>query len=420
VLWSVAAGPLVNALLAAPTIGVWVACRAAGLQETAPDLYRLSVALVWTNGYLLVFNILPVYPLDGGQMLYALLWPALGRVRSMLAACAIGVLTALGILVAAIVERSLVWGIMAAFGLLFCLVGLQGARALSRMLAAPRRTEVGCPACGAAPPMGEFWACQRCWVRLDVFATGGSCPNCSTPLATVLCPECGRFRPYAEWHPEAIPSEVPAAAHVPVPSQAGPGAAQPAGTAPPPTVAQRLVWGTVFAALALALCGLPNAEQPLGLIIWTAGGALLGAANAGAMTSAWRTGQARRKLQGNWYLVEEDGQDTPDGEEGPRRLILNIPAYEMRSGDLREGRGACWLDPLTEPPAISFTPKTGPDAGKPWPGIYSLEGKVLTLCLAYPGHPRPTAFLARPDVQRVCVYRRGGRAPDPGRGGRLD
>jgi uncharacterized protein (TIGR03067 family) len=410
-LWGIAAGPLVNALLLAPTIGFWMVCRAAGLQDTAPDLFRFVVALAWINGYLLLFNILPVYPLDGGQMLQALLWLVMGRARSLLVAAAIGVLTALGILVVAILERSLVWGIMAGFGLLFCLVGIQGARALIRMLDAPRRKEVGCPACGAAPPRGDFWTCLRCWARLDVFATGGNCPNCSTPLASVLCPECGRFRPYTEWHPEAIPSEALATTHMPVPTPAGPRAPQPTGTARPPTVRQRVVWGTVFAAFALALYGLPNAaEQPLGLIVWTAGGAILGATSARAMTRAWRNGQARRKLRGPWCLVEEDGQNIPDGKEEPRRLILNGPAYEERVGDRRDVRGACWIDPLTEPPAISFTPKTGPDAGKPRQGIYRLEGKIWTVCLAYPGHPRPTAFLAQPDVQQVRVYRRGGQA----------
>src|SRR5262245_10652608 len=40
VLWGIAAGPLVNVLLLAPTIGFWMVCRAAGLQDTAPDLFR--------------------------------------------------------------------------------------------------------------------------------------------------------------------------------------------------------------------------------------------------------------------------------------------------------------------------------------------------------------------------------------------
>ena len=128
------------------------------------------------------------------------------------------------------------------------------------------------------------------------------------------------------------------------------------------------------------------------------------------MTRAWRTGQARKRLRGSWRLVEEDGQNLLDGKEAPRRLILNNLAYEERVGDQREMRGACWTDPLTELPAISLTPKTGSEAGKPRQGIYRLEGKILTVCLAYPGLPRPTAFLAQPDVQQVRVYRRGAKA----------
>jgi len=410
VLWSIAAGPLVNVLLLAPTIGFWIACRAAGCQDTAPDLYHFAANLFWINGCLLLFNILPVYPLDGGKMLQALLWFVMGRARSLLVAAAIGLLTGLGILVFAIVEGSLVWGIMAGLGLSFSLVGFQSARALIRMLDAPRRKEAACPSCGAAPPRGNFWACLRCWARFDVFAAAGNCPNCSAPLAMVLCPECGRGRPYMEWYPGVIPLEPFERAHKPVPTPADSGPPQPTGTARPPTVAQRVVWGMIFAGCALALCGLPNAEkQPLGLIVWTAGGAILGATSAGAMTRAWRNGQVRKKLRGTWRLVEEDGQDM-DGEEEHRRLILKGPAYEERVGDQRNLRGACWTDPLTEPPAISFTSKTGPDAGKPRQGIYTLEGKILTVCLAYPGHPRPTAFVAQLDIQQVRVFRRVGKA----------
>src|SRR5204863_4285973 len=120
-------------------------------------------------------------------------------------------------------------------------------------------------------------------------------------------------------------------------------------------------------------------------IVWTAGGAILGATSAGALTRAWRNGQARQKLRGTWLLVEEDGQDIPDGAEEPRLLILSGPAYVERVGGRRDVRGACWTDPLAEPPAISFTLKTGPDAGKPRQGIYRLEGKTFTVRLAYPG-----------------------------------
>ena len=401
-LWSIAAGPLVNVLSLAPTIGFWIACRAAGYQDTAPDTCRFAAGLAWINGYLLLFNLLPVYPLDGGKILQALLWFVMGRARSLLVASAIGLLTALGLLVLTIVERSLVWGIMAGLGLLFALIGFQCARALNRMLDAPRRMEGACPACGAAPPIGNFWFCQRCWASFDVFATGGNCPNCSTPLAAVLCPECGRSRPYIEWHSEMIPVEPLDRDR----QRTGNATTKTRDVARPPTVAQRVVCGTICAFVALALCGLPNAEkQPLGLIVWTVGGAILGATSAGGMTKAWRNGQARSKLRGTWRLVEKDGRDLHNGE----RLILNVPVYEDRVGDQCNVRGACWIDAMTEPLAISFTPKTGPDAGKPRQGIYRVEGKVLTICVAYPGHSRPTVFVAQSDVHQVRVYRRGGK-----------
>jgi uncharacterized protein (TIGR03067 family) len=183
-------------------------------------------------------------------------------------------------------------------------------------------------------------------------------------------------------------------------------------------VAQRVGWGLIFAFLALGCCGLPNVEkQPWGLIVWTAGGAILGATSAGTMTRFWRNGQARRQLQGNWLLVEENGQALSDGPAEPQRLILKGAFYEERLGGRREVRGTCWIDPQAEPPAISFTPKTGPDAGKPRPGIYRLEGERLTVCLAYPGCPRPTALLAQPDVQQVESTDAAARqAPDPRRG----
>jgi len=413
-LWSIAAGPLVNVLLLVPTVGFWLMCRTAGCQNTAPDLYRFAASLAWINAVLLLFNILPIYPLDGGKILQALLWFVMSRARSLLVAATVGLLTALGILIFAIVEGTLVWGIMAGLGLLFSLVGIQGARGLSRMLNAPRWTEAACPDCGAAPPKGIFWLCLRCLAPFDVFAAGGNCPNCSKPLASILCPECGRSRPYAEWHSQGSPltplDKVPTL----VPVQTGPGALQATGAADPPTVVQRVLWGSIFAVLALSLCGLPNAEkQPLGLIVWTVGGAILGATSAGTMSRGWRNAQTRKKLRGTWRLVEEDGQVILDADENPARLILKVPFYEERVGDLREMRGACWIDPLTAPPSISFTPKTGPDARKPRQGIYRLEGESLTVCLAYPGQPRPIEFAAQPNVRRVRVYRRVGKRNRP-------
>jgi uncharacterized protein (TIGR03067 family) len=171
---------------------------------------------------------------------------------------------------------------------------------------------------------------------------------------------------------------------------------------------QRALWGLIFACCALVCCGLPNVEnQPLGLIVWTASGALVGVMSAGTLTRAFRSSRALGRLRDTWRLVEVDGQIIVDGAAAAPRLILSNVSYEERSGDKRGVHGTCWFDPLADPPAISFTPKTSPDAGKPRQGIYRLEGATLTVCLAYPGQKRPTAFVAQPDVQQVRRYRRG-------------
>jgi Zn-dependent protease len=90
VLWSIAAGPLVNVALL-PVLGLlWIFARQAGWAEDAPDTIRLIGVIFGINCVVLVFNMLPVYPLDGGQIVRALLWFRLGEIRSLQVASMIG------------------------------------------------------------------------------------------------------------------------------------------------------------------------------------------------------------------------------------------------------------------------------------------------------------------------------------------
>ncbi len=130
-LWSIAAGPLVNVVLLPITIGVCILVRhalAPGLQE---QLFPFCLAVAAINFGLLVFNLLPVYPLDGGQILYALLWFVLGRVRALRVSCVLGLLGAVGAFLLAMSLQDVWLTILAVFVGLRAVAGLQQARTLT-------------------------------------------------------------------------------------------------------------------------------------------------------------------------------------------------------------------------------------------------------------------------------------------------
>lgn len=198
-LWSIAAGPLVNvALFPVLTLLVGVA-DSAGWRESFPNADALLRTVWFINVALLIFNLLPIYPLDGGQILRSVLWFLVGRSRSLLIATLIGFVGAAGLILGAVLLRSVWIGILSVFMLLTCWKGLMQALAMSRAARAPRHEAYRCPACGTAPLQGEFWVCGRCQKPLDLFAAGGACPHCGTHFGLLPCQECGATRPLNEW-----------------------------------------------------------------------------------------------------------------------------------------------------------------------------------------------------------------------------
>src|ERR1035438_2236680 len=89
-LWSIAAGPLVNVALLPVLFAAVMMSRSLGWAQAMPDLYQLLRAVLWIDVSLLVFNMLPIYPLDGGQILRSLLWFVFGRARSLMVATVLG------------------------------------------------------------------------------------------------------------------------------------------------------------------------------------------------------------------------------------------------------------------------------------------------------------------------------------------
>ena len=127
-LWSIAAGPLVNVVLVPVlTFALWLAAQRA---SESPDLYLLT-GWVWKiNISLLIFNMLPVYPLDGGQILRALLWFPLGEIRSLQIASVVGLIGGACLALFAFWQWSFWLGLIAFFILSRAIAGWQYAKAL--------------------------------------------------------------------------------------------------------------------------------------------------------------------------------------------------------------------------------------------------------------------------------------------------
>lgn len=202
-LWSIAAGPLVNVLLAPVLFGLYFATKYFDLDQVAPDFCTYVSMVQTTNLVLLAFNLLPVYPLDGGQMLQAVLWFFLGETRGLLVATAVGLLGALAVLGLAFYGQSVWLGIMAFFILSTCWKGFQRARQLSEPTEPP---QFACPACKTAPKPGPAWRCPSCSSPVDVFANSLQCQKCGEFFLSVTCPTCRELSPAGQWrHLETIP-----------------------------------------------------------------------------------------------------------------------------------------------------------------------------------------------------------------------
>ena len=112
-----------------------------------PDPFHFLISIFYVNGALLFFNLLPVYPLDGGQIVRGLLWLKLGPIRSLKIASVIGFVGAGLFAIWAISARSIWLGVIAFFVFGQAQVGWRAAQnlALESEEAARRETSVSPP-----------------------------------------------------------------------------------------------------------------------------------------------------------------------------------------------------------------------------------------------------------------------------------
>ena len=136
---TVLGGPMVNVvlcLLAGTMLGV---ITGQWWEVAIPNPFRLTSAVIhadgvsplllttlfWINALsfvLLLFNLLPIFPLDGGRIVQALLWPKMGYARSMRFAVRTGFFGAIALGVLGLVMSMTTLVIIAVFGGITCYI----------------------------------------------------------------------------------------------------------------------------------------------------------------------------------------------------------------------------------------------------------------------------------------------------------
>jgi Zn-dependent protease len=129
-LWSIAAGPLVNVALI-PIIGLASGMVSSDRISGPPgDAAIFFSDLTYMNLGLLVFNILPIFPLDGGQILRGLLWFPFGPFRSLQIASVIGLIGGALLAIMGLLWQSIWTAVLAFFLLSRAWYGWQQAKAM--------------------------------------------------------------------------------------------------------------------------------------------------------------------------------------------------------------------------------------------------------------------------------------------------
>ena len=197
-LWSMAAGPLVNVALFAAFSLAMILSGALSWAATMPNLNTFVRAVWIINMGLLTFNLLPIYPLDGGQILRSLLWFVTGRARSLMVVVVTGFLGGAAFLTMAWRNRrfgSQPWRPSAG-------AMLERTEAGTGTIAAfdlRRKIGFACPSCKAEPPRGKFWRCEQCNHEFDTFQEHAICPKCAAQFESTQCMDCGKWQALTDW-----------------------------------------------------------------------------------------------------------------------------------------------------------------------------------------------------------------------------
>jgi Zn-dependent protease len=192
----VGAGPFVNLLLCFPLFFIGRALAPGLVQEWVIRLFFFNLSL-------LLFNLLPLYPLDGGQLFLALLQ---SRFRKSLSYFAITTGSLTGLLLLFVLCIFSLGLFLLLLPLALCIVGpnilalLWSIRTLNREATDGFHPTARCPLCNQRPRVGPTGECETCSAICNVLE--GPCWNCSATFTALTCSDCGQTAPIPAWlHP---------------------------------------------------------------------------------------------------------------------------------------------------------------------------------------------------------------------------
>jgi Zn-dependent protease len=188
VLVVVGAGPLVNLVLVAP---LSAALYFSSIRFGAGAAFDLFGLLLVGNVLLLVFNLLPIVPLDGGRLTRACLSSWMSASASEVAVSITSFLCSTAVLLFAVVAGDVLTASIA-------IVVLFGSvRAFNWHLYWLRRerqdgidVSAACPKCHEHPPRGMTARCPNCQATVIWLGCNGVCWNCGQPGGDVQCIHC--------------------------------------------------------------------------------------------------------------------------------------------------------------------------------------------------------------------------------------
>ncbi|HEX2933225.1 MAG TPA: TIGR03067 domain-containing protein [Candidatus Binatia bacterium] len=116
--------------------------------------------------------------------------------------------------------------------------------------------------------------------------------------------------------------------------------------------------------------------------------------------------QAQKKLQGTWTATKAEREGKAADDVVGHRLSFTGNRFQIASKDGKPlFAGTIRVDSSAKPAAIDFEHTEGTLKGKPWKGIYALDGDTLRICDNAPNldKARPAAFEAKSGSGYVLI-----------------